>query len=106
MRHCFVLRPSYTYLDLFRTQNMRKITILITILYMLIALEFDTTVRNISNLNFNIYMSFMISGALELPADLLSIVGLKSEPSWQTMVIIHFSLCLWHHNTTLCLAGR
>ena len=44
---------------------------------MLIALEFDTTVRNISNLNFNIYMSFMISGALELPADLLSILGLN-----------------------------
>ena len=56
---------------------MRKITILISILYMLIALEFDTTVRNISNLNFNIYMSFMISGALELPADLLSILGLN-----------------------------
>lgn len=69
--------PSYTYLDLFRTPNMRKITILISILYMLIALEFDTTVRNISNLNFNIYMSFMISGALELPADLLSILGLN-----------------------------
>jgi len=55
---------------------MRKITILISILYMLIALEFDTTVRNISNLNFNIYMSFMISGGLELPADLFSILGL------------------------------
>merc|ERR1719228_1484660 len=68
---------SYTYLDLFRTPNMRKITILISILYMLIALEFDTTVRNISNLDFNIYLSFMISGALELPADLLSILGLN-----------------------------
>jgi len=68
---------SYTYLDLFRTPNMRKISILTCILYMLITLEFDTTVRNISNLNFNIYMSFMISGAIELPADLLSIVGLN-----------------------------
>ena len=74
LRNHFNLRPSYTYLDLFRTPNMRKITILISILYMLIALEFDTTVRNISNLNFNIYMSFMISGAIELPADLLSIL--------------------------------
>ena len=77
LRNHFTLRPSYTYLDLFRTPNMRKITILISILYMLIALEFDTTVRNISNLNFNIYMSFMISGAIELPADLLSIIGLN-----------------------------
>ena len=56
---------------------MRKITVLISLLYMLIALEFDTTVRNISNLDFNIYLSFMISGALELPADLLSIIGLN-----------------------------
>ena len=64
-------------MDLFRTANMRKITILISILYMLISLEFDATVRNIANLDFNIYMSFMISAALELPADLLSIVGLN-----------------------------
>ena len=64
-------------MDLFRTRNMRKITILISILYMMISLEFDATVRNISNLDFNIYLSFMISGALELPADLFSIVGLN-----------------------------
>ena len=71
-----IFRRAPTYLDLFRTPNMRKITFLISILYMMIALEFDTTVRNISNLNFNIYMSFMISGGLELPADLFSILGL------------------------------
>ena len=44
---------------------------------MIISLVFDTTVRNISNLNFNIYTSFMVATALELPADLLSIVGLN-----------------------------
>merc|ERR1712130_218202 len=67
--------PSY--LDLFRTKEMRLITILITILWMLISLEFDCTVRNITNLDFSIYVSFCISAALEFPADLLSIVGLE-----------------------------
>lgn len=67
--------PSY--LDLFRTKEMRIITILITILWMLISMEFDCTVRNIKNLDFSIYVSFCVSVALELPADLLSIVGLE-----------------------------
>jgi len=67
--------PSY--LDLFRTKEMRIITILITILWMLISLEFDCTVRNITNLDFSIYVSFCVSAALEFPADLLSIVGLE-----------------------------
>ena len=59
------------------------------------SLEFDCTVRNITNLDFSIYVSFcvsscsfkkdinqfshelQISAALEFPADLLSIVGLE-----------------------------
>ena len=43
----------------------------------LISLQFDAHVRNIANLDFSIYWSFMISAGLELPADLLSIVGLE-----------------------------
>ena len=31
--------------------------------------------RNVENLNFSIYISFMISTGLELPADLLTIPG-------------------------------
>ena len=41
------------------------------------SLQFDAHVRNIANLDFSIYWSFMISAGLELPADLLSIVGLE-----------------------------
>merc|ERR1719154_750876 len=70
-------KTSYTYIDLFRNPNMRKITILVTILWMLISLVFDTTVRNISNLDSNVYVSFMVATSLELPADLLTIVGLN-----------------------------
>ena len=113
---CFHTRAPPSYMDLFRTKEMRVITILITILWMLIrsistkryfwnsqysvfSLEFDCTVRNITNLDFSIYVSFcvsfssqimsnyednndfkqriQISAALEFPADLLSIVGLE-----------------------------
>ena len=56
---------------------MRQITLLSTVLWMIISLVFDTTVRMVSNLNFNLYISFMVGTAMELPADLLSIVGLN-----------------------------
>jgi len=68
---------SLGYGDLFRSSSMRRITILMTLLWMLICLQFDAHVRNIANLDFSIYWSFMISAGLELPADLLSIVGLE-----------------------------
>merc|ERR1712179_607103 len=42
-------KAAPSYLDLFKTPAMRKITILLTILMMLVPLEFDCTVRNISN---------------------------------------------------------
>ena len=68
---------NYTYLDLFHTTNMRKITFLVIILWMIISVIFDTTVRNISNLNFEFYLSFMIAAGMELPADLGAIVGIN-----------------------------
>ena len=75
---CFHTRAPPSYMDLFRTKEMRVITILITILWMLIrsistkryfwnsqyfvfSLEFDCTVRNITNLDFSIYVSFCVS---------------------------------------------
>ena len=68
---------NYTYLDLFRTPEMRKITILVILTWAVISCIFDTTVRNISNLNFEFYLSFMIAASMELPADLASIWGIN-----------------------------
>ena len=56
---------------------MRRISLLSTILWMVISCVFDTTVRNISNLNFEFYVSFMVAASMELPADLFSIVGIN-----------------------------
>ena len=68
---------NYTYLDLFRTPEMRKISILVILTWAVISCIFDTTVRNISNLNFEFYLSFMIAASMELPADLASIWGIN-----------------------------
>ena len=56
---------------------MRKISILVIMTWAVISCIFDTTVRNISNLNFEFYLSFMIAASMELPADLASIWGIN-----------------------------
>ena len=82
----------------------------------LLSLQFDAHVRNIANLDFSIYWSFMISAGLELPADLLSIVGLELLGRWKSyyftpyvsyvkaMVFNPISSCQWTSHPTLCLA--
>ena len=42
---------------------------------MLTVFLFDGHIRNIVNLDFDIYTTFTVSAALELPADLLSIIS-------------------------------
>ena len=43
----------------------------------LTSVLFDGHIRNIENLNYSIYWTFTISSALELPSDLLSILGME-----------------------------
>ena len=70
-------QQSLSFIDLFRTPRLRQNTMLIIILWMAINLTCDGHVRNIENLDFSIYASFTITAFLELPADLLSIVGIN-----------------------------
>ena len=87
-------RAPPSYLDLFRTKEMRMITILITILWMLIrlsldgkyllkfvkntsSLEFDCTVRNITNLDFSIYVSFCVSSCTFKETSINSFMGCR-----------------------------
>ena len=72
-----VERSNYTYVDLFRSPNMRRISLLTILMWMVTSCIFDTTVRNIKNLNFEFYLSFMITAGMELPADLASIPGIN-----------------------------
>ncbi|XP_031370094.1 organic cation transporter protein-like isoform X2 [Apis dorsata] len=60
---------TYSVLDLFKTPRLRNITILFIIIWMAISLVFDGHVRNVNNLGLNVFVTFTIAAATELPAD-------------------------------------
>ena len=59
-------RPSV--LDLFRTPRLRKHVLLTMTSWALTYFVFDGYVRNISNLEYDIYITFALMAAMELPA--------------------------------------
>ncbi|VDM91375.1 unnamed protein product [Litomosoides sigmodontis] len=59
---------KYNLVDLFRTPNVRKKTALITYIWFVNAVVYNCLTYNISNLPVNDYLSFIINGAVELPA--------------------------------------
>lgn len=60
---------AYTVLDLFKTPRLRKVTILLVIMWMAISLVFDGHVRNVGSLGLDIFLTFTIASATEFPAD-------------------------------------
>ncbi|XP_063994184.1 organic cation transporter protein-like [Diachasmimorpha longicaudata] len=62
---------GYSVIDLFKTPRLRAITILLIIIWMAISLVFDGHVRNVDNLGLNVFVTFTIAAATELPADTL-----------------------------------
>lgn len=62
---------SYSVLDLFKTPRLRNITLLLIGIWMAISLVFDGHVRNISTLGLDLFFTFTIAAATELPADTL-----------------------------------
>uniref|UniRef100_A0A7G3AZ84 Putative synaptic vesicle transporter svop n=1 Tax=Lutzomyia longipalpis TaxID=7200 RepID=A0A7G3AZ84_LUTLO len=62
---------AYSVLDLFRTPRLRKITILLVIIWMAISLVFDGHVRNVGSLGLDIFFTFTVAAATEFPADTL-----------------------------------
>ncbi|XP_013176005.1 PREDICTED: organic cation transporter protein isoform X1 [Papilio xuthus] len=60
---------SYSVLDLFKTPRLRKNAILLIIIWMAISLVFDGHVRNVGSLGLDIFLTFTIASATELPAD-------------------------------------
>ncbi|EFO15376.2 hypothetical protein LOAG_13134, partial [Loa loa] len=59
---------KYGLINLFRTPNLRKKTILITYIWFVNAVVYNCLTYNISNLPVNDFLSFIINGAVELPA--------------------------------------
>ncbi|VDN52937.1 unnamed protein product [Dracunculus medinensis] len=71
---------EHTLYDLFRTPNLRKKTLIVTYIWFVNAAVYNCMTLNISNLPVNDYVSFIINGAVELPAyfiiwPLLSLIG-------------------------------
>ncbi|XP_015590141.1 organic cation transporter protein [Cephus cinctus] len=60
---------SYSVLDLFKTPRLRNITVLLIVIWMAISLVFDGHVRNVDNLGLDVFITFTIASATELPAD-------------------------------------
>lgn len=63
-------------LDLFRTPRLRKTTIAICLLWMLVSLAYDGHLRNVSNLPLDVFVSFSVTSATELPADTFLVLTL------------------------------
>ncbi|XP_049707257.2 organic cation transporter protein [Helicoverpa armigera] len=60
---------TYSVLDLFKTPRLRRNAILLIIIWMAISLVFDGHVRNVGSLGLDIFLTFTIASATELPAD-------------------------------------
>ncbi|XP_018573275.1 organic cation transporter protein [Anoplophora glabripennis] len=63
------LDKNYTVLDLFKTPRLRKITVVLIVLWMAISLVFDGHVRNVETLGLDVFLTFTIASATEFPAD-------------------------------------
>ncbi|CAG2058538.1 unnamed protein product [Timema podura] len=59
----------YSVLDLFKTPRLRNITLLLIVIRMAISLCFDGHVRNVGSLGLDVFLTFTIASATELPAD-------------------------------------
>lgn len=62
---------KYSIFDLFKTPRLRRITIALIIIWMATSLIFDGHIRNIGSLGLNIFTTFTIASATELPANLI-----------------------------------
>lgn len=60
---------NYSIMDLFRTPRLRNTTILLIVIWMAISLVFDGHVRNVGQLGLDLFVTFTVACATELPAD-------------------------------------
>ncbi|KAG8228027.1 hypothetical protein J437_LFUL003663 [Ladona fulva] len=60
---------TYSIIDLFKTPRMRRITILLVLIWMIISLGYDGHVRSVGNLGYDVFVTFTVACATEFPAD-------------------------------------
>ncbi|CAL4127331.1 unnamed protein product, partial [Meganyctiphanes norvegica] len=67
---------NVTTIDLLKTPNLRKRYILLTIMWLVIQVAYDGHMRNTENIGTNVFITYTISGLIELPADLAVILAM------------------------------
>lgn len=60
---------TYSVFELFKTPRLRKTVLLLIIIWMFVSLVFDGHVRNVGSLGLDVFMTFTVAAATELPAD-------------------------------------
>ncbi|GBP56641.1 Organic cation transporter 1 [Eumeta japonica] len=68
-KECETESKNYSVLDLFKTPRLRRNAILLIVIWMAISLVFDGHVRNVGSLGLDIFLTFTVASATELPAD-------------------------------------
>ncbi|CAH1169608.1 unnamed protein product [Phaedon cochleariae] len=107
---------TYTVLDLFKTPRLRKITVVLIVLWMAISLVFDGHVRNVETLGLDVFLTFTVASATEFPADtfltlVLDVWGRRWLASGSLIVSGVFSLLattvpMGIASATLAICGR
>ncbi|KAG7462911.1 hypothetical protein MATL_G00189750 [Megalops atlanticus] len=109
---------NYTYLDLVRTPNMRKLTIITGIVWYGVASTYYGISLNITGFGLNIYLTHFIYGAIEVPAKLLVYVSLNKigRKKSQAGTLILTGVCIainiflpkdmWYVRTIVAVLGK
>lgn len=83
---------NYSVLDLFRSPHLRKMTILLILIWMAISLVFDGHVRNVGSLGLDLFLTFTVASATEFPADtFLTLVLDRWGRRWLSFFTMVFS---------------
>lgn len=61
---------KYSLLDLFKTPQLRKTTLLLIVIYMSVSLVYDGYIRSITSIGLDIFIAFTLASATEFPASL------------------------------------
>lgn len=61
---------KYSLLDLFKTPQLRKTTLLMIVIYMAVSLVYDGYIRSITSIGLDIFIAFTLASATEFPASL------------------------------------
>ncbi|KAL8211922.1 UNVERIFIED_CONTAM: hypothetical protein K2H54_027611 [Gekko kuhli] len=83
-------QQSYSVLDLVRTQNIRSITIMSVILWMVISIGYFGLSLDTPNLHGDIYVNCFLSAVIEVPAYTISWLLLRNLPRRYSMAGVLF----------------